>query len=123
MHDLQFETKQLEGIEVVSLSGAVEPMSFADLAATLGRLIHETTPRLVLDCREVKYIGSVQLKELQDFALYARTRGGDIKCVGLAPAIQQVAALISNGDRMDCFEELFEALAAFRDSPALTANH
>ncbi len=97
-------------------------MSFADLSASLGRLIHEATPCLVLDCRQVTYIGSVQLKELLDFAHYARTRGGDIKCVGLAPAIRQVAALISNGDRIECFDELMEALAAFHDVAPLTTN-
>jgi anti-anti-sigma factor len=122
MRDLQFETKQIRGIEVVSLSGSVEPMSFSDLAATLGRLIHETSPRVVLDCREVNYIGSVQLRELLDFAQYARTRGGDIKCVALAPAIRQVVSLISNGNRIDCFDELSEALAAFGDSWSLTPN-
>jgi anti-anti-sigma regulatory factor len=97
-------------------------MSFADLAATLGRLIHETTPCVVLDCREVKYIGSVQLRELLDFASYARTRGGDIKCVGLAPAIRQVAALIGNGCGIDCFDELSDAPAAFGDSWSLTPH-
>lgn len=122
MRDLQFETRRIHDIEIVSLSGSVEPGSFADLSTTLGRLIHEATPRLVLDCHRVNYIGSMHLKELLDFARYARTRGGDIKCAGLAPAIRQVAALISNGDRIECYNELIEAVAAFSDSSSVTVT-
>ena len=114
MRDLQFETKQFQGVEVVSLSGAVEPMAFTDLAASLGRLIHEATPCLVLECRRVTYIGSVQLKELLDFARYARTRGGDIKCCCLSPAIRDVAALVGNGESLECYDDLLSAVSAFR---------
>jgi anti-anti-sigma factor len=114
MRDLQFETKQLQGVEIVSLSGAVEPMAFTELAASLGRLIHEASPCLVLDCQRVSYIGSAQLKELLDFARYARTRGGDIKCCYLSPAIRDVATLIGNGESLECYDDVLSAVSAFR---------
>lgn len=113
MRDLKIKSRQFEGIEIVELSGAVDAISFTGLAATLARLIREVSPLIVLDCHRISYIGSAQLKDLLDLARYARARGGDIKCVGVAPTIQQVANLIAMGEPMDCFEALEDALRAF----------
>lgn len=123
MRDLRFETKRIQGVEVVSLSGAIEPMAFADLAGSLARLIHEASPCVVLDCRRLTYIGSVQLKELLDFAHYARTCGGDIKCVCLSPAIRHVAGLIGNGSSLECYDNLSSAVTAFANPAAQPVVH
>ena len=116
VHELQVETSQMDGVEVITLGGAVEQLNFPSLAATLGRSIHERTPCIVLDCRHVNYIGSTQLRELLEFAAYARTRGGDIKCVGLAPAIRNVAGLVSTNGMFDCHETIPGAVGAFRET-------
>lgn len=113
MHDLQVEARQFDGVEVLVLSGAIEPQSFPGLAATMGRAMHEQTPRLVLDCRRVNYIGSTQLREMLEFAVYARTLGGDIKCVGLAPQILEVAALVGRGHAFSCYPTVPDAVASF----------
>jgi anti-anti-sigma factor len=120
MRELQITTQQIDGIHIVHLAGVVEPLSFTTLASTLTRLIHEDVPCVVLDCRRVAYISSAQLKELLDLARYARARGGDIKCFGLSPTIQQVAVLVANGDPMDCYDALTPALTAFHGIPSPT---
>ncbi len=121
MHELHLKTQQTRGVEVVQLNGAIEPTNFPSLASTLSRLIEEVTPCIVLDCHEVSYIGSAQLRDLTNFVSYARTRGGDIKCLGLSPTIQYVADLVASGDPIECYVELAVALAAFRSplSPAV----
>ena len=43
-------------------------------------------------------------------------RGGDLKCVGLPPTIQQVANLIAMGDLIEFYDTLPEALRSFRGS-------
>ena|SRR5437867_1458572 len=110
MHQLQLEVRRAGEIDVIELSGAVESVSFAGLAVALNKAIRQGSARVVLDCRHVTYISSTELKELVDYARYARARGGDVKCVGLSPTIQQVSNLVSNGDPLDCFDDLHDAL-------------
>jgi anti-anti-sigma factor len=118
MHELQIKMREVCGVEVVEMSGAVDARIFSDLSAALMRMIHEVTPCIVLDCTQVSYIGSAQLKELLDFASLARARGGDIKCVGVATTIQQVANLIAMGDLLEFYDKVADALPAFRGLPA-----
>src|SRR5271154_4326929 len=122
MHELQIKMHQVSGVEVVEMVGAIDALAFADLSATLGRMIGEVTPCVVLECSRVTYIGSAQLKELLDFAHMAQARGGDVKCVGIAPTIQHVANLIAMGDLMEFFEDLPQALRSFRGLPASAAR-
>lgn len=113
MRELQINLQRLDGVEVVELSGAVDAISFAHLAPVLTRLIQDGGHRILLDCSLVTYIGSIELKHLLDFSRYARARGGDLKCIGVLPTIQQVANLIAQGEPLDCFEDLGEAVSSF----------
>ena len=117
MQELQFKMYRAGNAEVIEMAGAVDALAFAQFAATLTRTMEEVTPCLILDCSQVSYIGSAQLKELIDFAHMAQARGGDLKCVGLPQTIQQVANLIAMGDLMEFYDHLAEALQAFRSSP------
>ena len=114
MHQLRIERRMAGDIEVIELAGGIEPLSFAGLAAALNQVIHEGSACAVLDCRQVTYISSTDLKELLDYGRYARARGGDVKCVGLAPTIQQVSNLVANGDPLDCYDDMSSALSSFQ---------
>jgi anti-anti-sigma factor len=122
MQELQFNMRRVNGVEVIEMIGAVDALAFTDFSATLTRMIEEVTPCIVLECSQVAYIGSAQLKELIDFAHLAQARGGDVRCVGLSQTIQQVANLISMGDLIECFDDLPQALRSFRNLPAGTAQ-
>lgn len=114
MHELQIKIRQLHGVEIVELSGAIDALAFSSLSVTLTRMIQEGAHFVVLDCTAVTYIGSAQLRGLLDFGYRVRARGGDIKCVGVAPTIQQVANLIAMGDLLEFHDDLSDALQAFR---------
>ncbi|MGO9527490.1 MAG: STAS domain-containing protein [Verrucomicrobiia bacterium] len=105
--------------EVIEMAGAVDALAFTQFAATLTRTMEEVTPCIILDCSQVTYIGSAQLKELIGLAHMAQARGGDLKCVGLPQTIQQVANLIAMGDLMEFYDHLAEALRSFRTSPEI----
>jgi anti-anti-sigma factor len=105
-------------VEVIEMTGAVDALAFTDFSATLTRMIAEATPCIILECSRVSYIGSAQLKELIGFAHLAQARGGDLKCVGLPPTIQQVANLIAMGDLIEFYDDLQQALRSFRSLPA-----
>lgn len=117
MQELQFKMYQTGTAEVIEMTGAVDALAFTQFAATLTRTMEEVTPRIVLECSRVTYIGSAQLKELIEFAHMAQARGGDLKCVGLPQTIQQVANLIAMGDLIEFYDHLAEALQAFQRSP------
>ena len=114
MHELLIRMRRIHGVDVVEMAGAIDALAFSDLSATLTRMIHEVSPCIILECTRVTYVGSAQLRELLDFASRARARGGDIKCVGVGPTIQQVANLIAMGDVLEFYDDLSTALHAFR---------
>ncbi len=114
MQELQIKMNRVDGVELIELTGAVDTLAFTGFSATLARLIEEGTPCIILECSHVSYIGSAHLKELIDFAHRAQARGGDVKCVGLPPTIQQVANLIAMGDLMEFCDDVPQAQRAFR---------
>lgn len=122
MHELHIESRPLNGVEILTLTGAVEQLSFPNLAATIGRSMHERSARIVLDCQRVNYIGSTQLRELMEFMAYARTLGGDIKFAGLAPSIRTVAGLVATNIKFDCYASVPDAVEAFREREAAVAH-
>ncbi|MGO9246929.1 MAG: STAS domain-containing protein [Verrucomicrobiia bacterium] len=119
MRELQFKMYRTGSAEVIEMAGAVDALAFTQFAATLTRTMEEVTPCIILDCSQVTYIGSAQLKELIGLAHMAQARGGDLKCVGLPQTIQQVANLIAMGDLMEFYDHLAEALRSFRTSPEI----
>jgi len=116
MQELQIKRQRVDSVEVITLIGAVDALAFTEFSATLTRLIEEATPCIILECSQVTYIGSAQLQELIGFAHLGQARGGDLKCVGLPPTIQQVANLIAMGDLIEFYDTLPEALRSFRGS-------
>ncbi len=118
MHQLQLHVRQLQGVNIIQLVGSVEPTSYPSLYATLNKLVSDGSPRIILECSQLNYISSAELKQLLDFAHHARASGGDIKCVGLPATVQYVANLVANGDPFDCFDDLLQALATFRGAPS-----
>jgi anti-sigma B factor antagonist len=118
MGQTQIQVQQLPKGAVVHIDGAIEVNNFPGLAHVLNQLLLSPGPRVVLECSRVSYVGTAELKALLDFAHIARARGGDVKCAGLAPTIEQVATLIANGDPLECFATVVDALAGFRFVPA-----
>ena len=117
MHNMRLQVEQLPKANVVHVEGAIEANSFPGLLHVLNRLLTKPVPQVILNCGKVPYVGTAELKGLLDLAHIARARGGDIKCAGLAPTIEQVATLIANGDPLECFPGVMEALAQFRFVP------
>ena len=117
MHQLHIQSEQLPGTEVVHLIGAIESSSFPSIFSLLHELLKRQSPQVILECSRINYFASAELKEVLDLAHIARARGGDIKCAGLAPTIEQVATLIANGDPLECYADVSYALAAFHGQP------
>jgi anti-anti-sigma factor len=116
MHQIRFEVQRLPLANIIHLDGAIDWNNFAPLAIELQGLLASSLPRVILECSHVSYIGTAELKRLLDYAHRARAAGGDIKCAGLAPTIEQVATLIANGDPLECYPGIVGAIAGFQPS-------
>ncbi len=114
MRGLQIKLNRVSSVEVIEMTGALDAVAFTQFGTTLMRTMEELTPCIVLECSGVTYIGSAQLKELLNFTHLAQARGGDLKYVGLSPAIQGLARLIARGDVMEFYDNVPQALQAFR---------
>ncbi len=114
MEPMRLQLQPLSTATVVYVHGPIEPTSYPALAQVLDSLLSRPAPRVVLECHHATYVGASELQALLDLAHLARARGGDLKCVGLPPTVEQIAALTSNGDPLECFPTLLDALAAFR---------
>ena len=112
------QIQQLPNAIVVHLEGAIDALGFSSLDTVLQNILTRPLPRVVLNCAPVTYVGTAEIKHLLDFAHRARARGGDIKLAGLAPTIEQVATLIANGDPLECFPGIAEALDRFQPAGA-----
>lgn len=118
MHKLQLVTERAGETEIIHITGGLDHHNFTDLDAMLRAQLRTcrqngAAPHVILECGEVSYIGSIELMALLDFAHLARSNGGDVKFARLAPTIEQVANLISNGDLFDCHPDVPTALEAF----------
>jgi anti-anti-sigma factor len=121
MEPIRLELQPSPAATIVHVHGALEPAGFPALARVLDSLLERAVPRVVLECSRVTYAGESELRALLDFAHLARARRGDIKCAGLPPTIEQLAVLTSNGDPLECFPTLGDALAAFPFAGATAA--
>jgi len=115
MHELQISRHRVHNVEVIELAGAIDALGFTELSTTLTRTIEDATPCIALNCLQVSYIGSAQLRALINLAALARTAGGDIKCVGLAPTIRQIVNLIAGNDPLEFYDEMSAVHVAFHE--------
>lgn len=84
-------------------------------------MMENSTPHIVLECSGLTCVGTAQLKELINSTQLAQACGGDLKYAGVLPTIQQLAGLVARGDLMQFYDNVPQALQAFRRSvPSLS---
>ncbi len=101
-------------IELVRLGGGLDMHSFPQLESHLKSLFEQGHHRLVLDCRELEYIGSAGLGALIGFAKDARERRGDLKLLNVPPHIYRIIELLGFTKVLQVHHEEAKALASFQ---------
>jgi anti-anti-sigma factor len=119
MPPLHIAVQDTGAIVILQLTGALDAANFATLTGFLQHRLREcrhagTTPQIVLDGRQVSYVGSAELLALQEMAQLARAQDGDIKCAGFPPTVEQIATLIANGDPPEFHATVAGAVDCFR---------
>ncbi len=113
MKEFHIEHETRGGAEVIKLSGSLDMYSFPRLESQLSQLFQEGQYRVVLDCRDLDYVGSAGLGALIGFAKEARERGGDVKLLNVPERIYKIIELLGFTKVLQVHETEEKALGSF----------
>jgi anti-sigma B factor antagonist len=94
MKDFRIEREARGNIQLVRLSGSLDMYSFTRLETQINSLFHQGQYCVVLDCRDLDYIGSAGLGALIGFAKQAREHSGDLKLLNVPDRIFKIIELL-----------------------------
>ena len=94
MKDFRIEGEARGSIQLVRLTGSLDMYSFPRLETQLNGLFQQAQYCVVLDCRDLDYIGSAGLGALIGFAKQAREHGGDVKLLNVPERIFKIIELL-----------------------------
>lgn len=94
MKDFRIDRENRGAVQLIRLSGSLDMYSFPRLEAQLSQLFQQGHYSVVLDCRDLDYIGSAGLGALIGFSKQAREHGGDVKLLNVPERIYKIIELL-----------------------------
>ncbi|NQU11059.1 STAS domain-containing protein [bacterium] len=113
MKEFRIDCENRDEIRLVKLTGSLDMYSFPRLESQLSALFEEGHHRVVLDCRELDYIGSAGLGALIGFAKQAREQGGDVKLLNVPERIYKIIELLGFTKVLQVHDTEEKALGSF----------
>jgi len=113
MKDFRIDRESRGVVQLVRLSGSLDMYSFPRLETHLSALFRQDQHRVVLDCRDLDYIGSAGLGALIGFAKQAREKGGDLKLAHVPERIYKIIELLGFTKVLQAHHTEESALASF----------
>ena len=114
MKDFQIEKESRGSVQLIRLSGSLDMYSFPRLETQLNSFFRQGQYSLVLDCRNLDYIGSAGLGALIALAKQAREHNGDIRLLNLADRIYKTLELLGFTKVLQVFDNEEAVLASFQ---------
>ena len=114
MKDFQIERETRGQVEFIKLSGSLDMYSFPRLETQLHSLFKQDQYSVVLDCRNLDYIGSAGLGSLLTLARQAREHNGDIRLLRLPQRIYKILELLGFTKVLQVFDDEEAVLASFQ---------
>lgn len=114
MKDFQIIKESAGDVQLVRLSGSLDMYSFPRLEAQLGGLFQHGQYQVVLDCRNLDYIGSAGLGALIGFAKQAREHRGDLRLLNVPERIFKIIELLGFTKVLRVFNAEAEAVESFK---------
>jgi anti-sigma B factor antagonist len=87
--------------------------SFPRLETQINTLFQQNQHAVLLDCRDLDYIGSAGLGALIGFAKQAREKGGDVKLLNVPERIFKIIELLGFTKVLQVHKDEPAALASF----------
>jgi anti-sigma B factor antagonist len=99
---------------LIRLAGSLDMYSFPRLESQLNTLFQQGRYSLVLDCRDLDYIGSAGLGALIGFAKQAREHNGDLRLLNVPERIYKIIELLGFTKVLQVHQTEDDAVASFR---------
>jgi len=115
---LEIAVSEEKGVSVLRLNGPVDANTQKDLEEKADELIRAGAKNMVLDLKEVSYMGSAGLRALH---IIAGKFGGDdqsarfahVKLLNPSDEVRRVLKTLGFDNYIDVFDDLDEAIGAF----------
>jgi anti-sigma B factor antagonist len=113
MKDFRIEREARGNIQLIRLTGSLDMYSFPRLETQINTLFQQNQFAVLLDCRDLDYIGSAGLGALIGFAKQAREKGGDVKLLNVPERIFKIIELLGFTKVLQVHKDEPAALASF----------
>ncbi len=113
MKDFRIERETRGNVELLRLSGSLDMYSFPRLETQISSLFEQQRYALLLDCRDLDYIGSAGLGALIGFSKQAREKGGDVRLFRVPERIFKIIELLGFTKVLQVHPDEASALASF----------
>ena len=116
MKDFRIDHEMRGPIEFVRLTGSLDMYSFPRLETQLTQLFQQAHYSVLLDCKDLDYIGSAGLGALIGFAKQAREKGGDLKLLNVPERIYKIIELLGFTKVLQVYTSEETAIGSFTRS-------
>ncbi len=110
--DLRLRTKQVEGTEIVEVSGELEMHAAPELRAELQRVCAGEKPSVLIDLSQVSFIDSTGIGVLVGGLKRAREAGGALVLVCPVPRLRRIFEITGLLQALPMYQTREEALGA-----------
>ena len=114
MKDFRIDIEPRGDVQLIRLSGSLDMYSFPRLEAQLNTLFQQGRYCMILDCRDLDYIGSAGLGALIGFAKQAREHHGDVRLLNVPERIYKIIELLGFTKVLQVHNTEESALASFQ---------
>lgn len=111
---MQINERVTDGVTVITLEGDFDAAAAPSVEGRLQALVKEGQHRLVVDLSGVAYIASAGLRVLLAALKAARNSGGDLRLVGLQPAVKEVFDMAGFTPLFKVYADVEAATASFQ---------
>ena len=114
MKDFRIDQESRGPVQLIRLVGSLDMYSFPRLESQLNALFQQGRYSLVLDCRDLDYIGSAGLGALIGFAKQAREHNGDLRLLNVPERIYKIIELLGFTKVLQVHQTEDDAVASFQ---------
>jgi anti-sigma B factor antagonist len=114
MKEFRIDCEPRGTVQLIRLSGSLDMYSFPRLEAQLNALFQQGQYHVILDCRELDYIGSAGLGALIGFAKQAREHSGDVRLLNVPDRIYKIIELLGFTKVLQVHNTEEDAVASFQ---------
>ena len=114
MKDFRIGQESRGPVQIIRLAGSLDMYSFPRLESQLNALFQQGRYSLVLDCRDLDYIGSAGLGALIGFAKQAREHNGDLRLLNVPERIYKIIELLGFTKVLKVHQTEDDAVASFQ---------